>query len=82
MKPFVKRQKNDQADTEAITEAASRSTMRLVAIKSEAKQALGMAFKTRDLFVHRATFRANTNGDFDGSIWGILQAMEAVENMW
>ena len=55
VKPFVKRQKNDQADAEAITEAASRPTMRFVAIKSEAKQALGMAFKTRDLFVRQRT---------------------------
>lgn len=55
VKPFVKRQKNDQADAEAITEAASRPTMRFVAVKSEAKQALGMAFKTRDLFVRQRT---------------------------
>jgi transposase len=33
VKPFIKRQKNDAADAEAIAEAASRPTMRLVAIK-------------------------------------------------
>ena len=40
VKPFVKRQKNDAADAEAICEAAQRPTMRFVAVKSEAKQAL------------------------------------------
>jgi len=34
VKPFVKRQKNDVADAEAIAEAASRPTMRFVAIKT------------------------------------------------
>jgi hypothetical protein len=35
VKPFVKRQKNDEADAEAICEAAQRPTMRFVAVKSE-----------------------------------------------
>lgn len=39
VKPFVKRQKNDTADAEAICEAAGRPTMRFVAVKSEAQQA-------------------------------------------
>jgi hypothetical protein len=39
LKPFAKRQKNDVADAEAIVEAASRPTMRFVALKSEAQQA-------------------------------------------
>ncbi len=38
VKPFVKRQKNDAAQAEAICEAAQRPTMRFVAVKSEAKQ--------------------------------------------
>ena len=33
VKPFVKRQKNDAADAEAICEAASRPTMRFVAVR-------------------------------------------------
>jgi transposase len=32
VKPFVKRQKNDMADAEAIAEAASRPTMRVVTV--------------------------------------------------
>ena len=35
VKPFVKRQKNDAADAEAICEAAVRPTMRFVPVKSE-----------------------------------------------
>jgi len=38
-KPFVKRQKNDAADAEAIAEAASRPTMRFVAVKTADQQA-------------------------------------------
>lgn len=41
VKPFVKRQKNDMADAEAIAEAASRPTMRFLAVKSAEKQAAG-----------------------------------------
>jgi transposase len=33
VKPFVKRQKNDEADAEAICEAAQRPTMRFVPVK-------------------------------------------------
>ena len=59
VKPFVKRQKNDAADAAAISEAASRPTTRFVAVKSEEKQALGMAFRVRDLFVRQRTQSIN-----------------------
>jgi transposase len=55
VKPFVKRQKNDMADAEAIAEAASRPTMRFVAVKSEAAQARAMLFRARDLLVRQRT---------------------------
>ena len=55
VKPFVKRQKNDMADAEAICEAAQRPTMRFVAVKSEAKQASAVIFRTRDLLVRQRT---------------------------
>lgn len=55
VKPFVKRQKNDAADAEAITEAASRPTMRFVAVKTEDQQARAMLFRTRDLLVGQRT---------------------------
>jgi transposase len=59
VKPFVKRQKNDMADAEAITEAASRPTMRFVAVKSEDQQAAAMAYRTRDLLVRQRTQTIN-----------------------
>ena len=59
MKPFVKRQKNDAADAEAITEAAERPTMHFVAVKTEAQQAQGMLFRTRDLLVRQRTQTIN-----------------------
>ncbi len=40
VKPFVKRQKNDAADAEAICEAAQRSSMRFVPVKTEARQSV------------------------------------------
>src|SRR4030088_3812738 len=41
VKPYVKRQKNDMADAEAICEAAQRPTMRFVPVKSAEQQACG-----------------------------------------
>ena len=58
VKPFVKRQKNDMADAEAITEAAGRPTMRFVTVKSAEKQASGMVSKPRDLLVRQRTINA------------------------
>jgi transposase len=55
VKPFVKRQKNDEADAEAICEAAQRPTMRFVAVKGEAQQASGVVFRARDLLVRQRT---------------------------
>ena len=55
VKPSVKRQKNDTVVAEAIAEAASRPTMRFVAVKSEAQQAAAMAYRTRDLLVRQRT---------------------------
>jgi len=55
VKPFVKRQKNDAADAEAICEAAQRPTMRFVTVKSEDEQAEALVFRTRDLLVHQRT---------------------------
>jgi len=59
VKPFVKRQKNDAADAEAIAEAAARPTMRFVEPKSEAQQAAAMAYRTRDLLVRQRTQTIN-----------------------
>lgn len=55
VKPFVKRQKNDAADAEAIVEAATRPSMRFVVPKTQGQQACSMLFRTRDLFVRQRT---------------------------
>ncbi|WP_395945341.1 IS110 family transposase [Brevundimonas sp.] len=55
VKPFVKRQKNDMADAEAICEAAQRPTMRFVAPKSAEAQGTAVVFRTRDLLVRQRT---------------------------
>ena len=59
VKAFVKRQKNDAADAEAICEAASRPTMNFVAVKTVEQQARGMLFRTRDLLVRQRTQTIN-----------------------
>ena len=59
VKPFVKRQKNDAADAEAIVEAALRPTMRFVAVKTEDQQTRAMLFRTRQMFVGQRTQMIN-----------------------
>lgn len=59
VKPFVKRQKNDANDAEAIVEAASRRNMRFVGIKSEEQQAQGSVLKVRDLLQSQRTKAIN-----------------------
>lgn len=59
VKPFVKRQKNDAADAEAVAEAALRPTMRSVAVKTSDQQARAMLFRTRDLLVGQRTQLVN-----------------------
>ncbi|MFY9827775.1 MAG: IS110 family transposase, partial [Rhodoplanes sp.] len=59
VKPFVKRQKNDAADAEAIVEAAQRPTMRTVAVKSADQQARAMLFRTREMLIGQRTQLAN-----------------------
>ncbi len=55
VKPFVKRQKNDAADAEAICEAAQRPSMRFVPVKTEEQQANAILFRARDLLVRQRT---------------------------
>ncbi len=54
VKPYVKRQKNDAADAEAICEAVTRPTMRFVEIKTPEQQAVQVLHRTRmSLMRHR-----------------------------
>jgi transposase len=55
VKPFVKRQKNDAADAEAIAEAARRPNLQFVAVKSAEHQARAVTFRTHQCFVKQRT---------------------------
>ncbi|MTH62635.1 IS110 family transposase [Paracoccus litorisediminis] len=59
VKPFVKRQKNDAADAEAICEAAMRPTMRFVPVKGEETQGAAMVFRIRELLIRQRTQAIN-----------------------
>jgi transposase len=53
VKPYVKSQKNDMADAEAICEAVQRPTMRFVPIKSADQQAALLLHRTRELLIRQ-----------------------------
>jgi transposase len=59
VKPYVKRNKNDGRDAEAICEAVGRPTMRFVAVKSVEQQATMAVHTTRALLVRQRTMAAN-----------------------
>lgn len=59
VRPFVKRQKNDAADAEAIVVAAQRPEMRFVEPKTEAQQARAVLFRARERLVHQRTELVN-----------------------
>ena len=59
VKPYVKRNKNDAADAEAICEAVTRPTMRFVAVKSVEQQSVLMLHRTRELLVRQRTMLVN-----------------------
>jgi len=58
VKPYVKRNKTDAADAEAIAEAVTRPTMRFVAVKSADQQAALMLHRARELLVRQRTMLA------------------------
>src|SRR5262252_8995008 len=55
VKAYVKRNKNDAADAEAICEAVRRPTMRFVRVKSAEQQAQLMQHRARDLLMRQRT---------------------------
>ncbi len=59
VKHFVKRQKTDAADAEAICEAAMRPAMRFVPVKSEDVQGAAMVFRVRELLIRQRTQAIN-----------------------
>src|ERR1700716_2586849 len=59
VKAYVKRNKNDAADAEAICEAVRRPTMRFVGVKSAEQQGRLMQHRTRDLLLRQRTQAIN-----------------------
>jgi len=59
VKPYVKTNKNDAADAEAICEAVTRSNMRFVPIKTDEQQAVLSLHRVRQSFVKVRTAQAN-----------------------
>ena len=59
VKPYVKQNKTDAADAEAICEAVQRPTMRFVATKSIEQQAVMLNHRGRELLVKQRTMLAN-----------------------
>jgi transposase len=55
VKAYVKRNKNDAADAEAICEAVQRPTMRFVPVKSAEQQGRLMLHRARDLLMRQRT---------------------------
>ena len=59
VKPYVKRQKNDATDAEAICEAVTRPTMRFVPVKSQEQQSVLMLHRVRELLIRQRTMLVN-----------------------
>ena len=83
VKPYVKRQKNDANDAAAIAEAASRASMRSVAVKSTATQAHATLFRTRAMLVKQHTQTMNAIRSHLAE-FGIVQARgkAALHRLW
>jgi transposase len=76
VKPFVKTNKNDAADAEAICEALLRPTMRFAAVKSAEQQSVLMLHQTRELLVRQRTMLINALRGHCGE-FGLIAAQGA-----
>ncbi len=76
VKPFVKTNKNDASDAEAICEALTRPTMRYAAVKSAEQQSVLMLHRARELLVRQRTMLLNALRGHCGE-FGIVVAQGA-----
>jgi transposase len=76
VKPFVKTNKNDAADAEAICEAVLRPTMRFAAVKSADQQSVLMLHRSRELLVRQRTMLINALRGHCGE-FGLIAAQGA-----
>ncbi len=74
VKPFIKRQRNDAADAEAICEAVQRPNMRFVPVKSEETQGAASIFRVRELLIRQRTQAINAlRGHLTEYGWAVPQ---------
>lgn len=76
VKPFVKTNKNDASDAEAICEALVRPTMRFAPLKSAEQQSVLMLHRARELLVRQRTMLINALRGHCGE-FGIVVAQGA-----
>ena len=76
VKPFVKTNKNDASDAEAICEALIRPTMRFAPLKSAEQQSVLMLHRARELLVRQRTMLINSLRGHCGE-FGIVVAQGA-----
>lgn len=74
VKPYLKGNKNDANDAEAICEAVSRPGMRYVAIKSEAQQSMQAEHRVRARLIHDRTALSNEIRGMLGEFGFVLPA--------
>ena len=72
VKPYVKTNKHDAADAEAICEAVTPPNMRFVPIKSPEQQAVLALHRSRQGFIKQRTAQANQIRGL-ASLWGLRQ---------
>ena len=71
VKPYVKRQKNDATEAEAISETVTRPNMRIVTVKTEDQQAVLVLHRPRDLLMRHRMMILN-------AIWAHLAEFRVV----
>ncbi len=82
VKPYVRRNKNDAADAEAICEAVARPTMRFVPINTVEQQGVLIIHRVRSMLIRQRTMMANAlRGDL--AEFGIVarQGLRAVREL-
>lgn len=69
VKPYVKTNKHDAADAEAICEAVTRPNMRFVPVKTAEQQAVLALHRSRQSFIKQRTAPSQSNQGVIGRIW-------------
>jgi transposase len=78
VKPYLRRQKNDAADAEAICEAVQRPNMRFVTLKSAERQSVLTLHKARELLVRQRTMLINAIRSH-GAEFGLIAPLGALK---